>query len=155
MIDGVPVRRPRRFPVTASAISPLRTRIWLPWQAGPEDDTTGPVLVSLTDFTMRSLRFFRAITGTGIRLGLGWYGIPGAVGLFLWADPVHRRTGSVSVWTDRAALRRWVGLPLHVRTMRRNRGRGTLRSTTWSTETFDRAAVRAQAEQRLDAGAEG
>jgi hypothetical protein len=39
--------------------------------------------------------------------------------------------------------------------MRRNRGRGTLRSTTWSTETFDRAAVRAQAEQRLDAGAEG
>lgn len=125
-------------------------RIWLPWQAGPEADTTGPVLVSLTDFTMRSLRFLPEIATTGIRLSLGWYGIPGAVGVSQWADLVHRRTGSLSVWTDEAALRRWVGLPLHIRTIRRNRDRGTLRTMTWSTDTVDRTALRAEAARRLD-----
>lgn len=132
-------------------IRPAHARIWLPWQPGPEDNPDGPVLVSLTDFTMRSLRFLPGIAGTGIRLGLGWYGISGAIGMLLWADPLHRRTGSLSVWTDRAALNRWVGLPLHVRTMRRNRDRGVLRATTWTSENFDRAAVRAAANQRLDA----
>lgn len=136
--------------MTATLIRPTSTRIWLPWQAGPENDTTGPVLVSLTDFTMRSLRFFPEIASTGIRLSLGWYGIPGAVGVSLWADPVHRRTGSLSVWTDEAALRRWVGLPLHIRTIRRNRDRGTLRTMTWSTDAVDRTVLRAAADRRLD-----
>jgi len=53
------------------------------------------------------------------------------------------------VWTDRAALRRWVGLPLHVTIMRRYRPLGTNRSALWDVEQFDRDAVRAEAERRL------
>ncbi|MBE8516748.1 hypothetical protein ILP97_04315 [Amycolatopsis sp. H6(2020)] len=125
------------------------TRIWFRWQPGPEHRTTGPVVVSLTDFRMHSLRSLPGIARAGTRLSLGWYGLPGAVGLFLWMDPVRRRAGSLSVWTDRAALRRWVGLPLHVTIMRRYRPLGTNRSALWDVEQFDRDAVRTEAEQRL------
>jgi hypothetical protein len=55
------------------------------------------VIVSLTDYRVYSLRSLPGIARAGTRWSLGWYGLPGAVGLFLWADPVHRRTGSVSV----------------------------------------------------------
>ncbi len=127
------------------------TRIWFPWQSGPEDRADGPVLVSLTDYTMRSLRSYPGIVRAGSHLALGWYGLPGAVGLFLWTDPLRRHTGSVSVWTDERQMRRWVGLPYHRQIMRRYRTRGSLMSTTWTAEPFDRTAVLAEAKRRLAA----
>jgi hypothetical protein len=57
------------------------------------------------------------------------------------------RSGSVSVWTSEDDLRRFVGLPLHVDVMRRNRDRGTLRSTTWTADAFVRADVLDRARQ--------
>ena len=111
--------------------------------------------MSLTDFTMHSLRSLPGIVRTGRRLGLGWYAVPGAVGVYLWADPMGRRTGSLSVWTDLRAMRRWVGLPLHVATMRRYRTRGSVRSTTWHDESFDREAALAEATRILDGGQRG
>ncbi|MFI5612079.1 hypothetical protein [Amycolatopsis sp. NPDC051903] len=59
---------------------------------------------------------------------------------------------SLSVWTERVALSHWVGLPLCRRTVRRNGDRGTLHAVAWPSETFDRAAIRAEADRRLDTG---
>jgi hypothetical protein len=139
----------------ACGVALLSNRVWFPWQPGPEATADGPVVVSLTDFTMHSLRSLPGIARTGRRLGLGWYAVPGAVGLYLWTDPLRRRAGSLSVWTDLRAMRRWVGLPLHVATMRRYRTRGSVRSTTWHDESFDREAVVAEATRVLDGGQRG
>jgi hypothetical protein len=127
--------------------------IWFPWEPGPEDGTDGPVVVSFTEFTMHSISALPGIVRSGARLRLGWYGLPGAVGLYLWADPFGRRTGSVSVWTDRRALARWVRLPLHRKIMSRYRSRGTVRSAVWENERLDLGAIRGRA-KRMIAGLE-
>jgi len=126
------------------------SRFWFPWLSGPETSPDGAVVVSLTDYTMHSRRSLPGILRRGTRLGLGWYGLPGAVGLYLWADPLRRRTGSLSVWTDSAAMHRWIGLPLHVETMRHYGPRGSLRSSTWEPESVDRRAILARANDILD-----
>jgi hypothetical protein len=72
---------------------------------------------------------------------MGWWAMPGAVGLWLWSLPTSARGGSVSVWTSEDDLRRFVGLPKHVDVMRRNRNRGTVKSTTWTADQFDRSDV--------------
>jgi hypothetical protein len=119
----------------ADRITGRSTRTWFRWQPGPENRTTGPVVVSLTDYRMHSLRSLPGIARAGTRLSLGWYELPGA--------------GSLAVWTDRAALRRWAGLPLHVTIMRRYRPLGTNQSALWDVEHFTRDAARAEAERRL------
>ena len=133
----------------------VSTRVWFPWLPGPEAKTDEPVIVSLTDFTMHSLRSLPGIVRAGRRLGLGWYAVPGAVGVYLWADPLQRRTGSLSVWTDHSAMRRWVGLPLHVATMRRYRTRGSVRSLTWHQDEVDRKAILAEGTRILDGAQRG
>jgi hypothetical protein len=139
----------------ARAAAALSSRVWFPWQPGPEAATDGPVVVSLTDFTMHSLWSLPGIARTGWRLGLGWYAVPGAVEVHLWSDPLRRRVGSLSVLTDLSAMRRWVGLPRHVATMRRYRTSGSVRSTTWHDERFDREAALAEATRILDSGQRG
>ncbi|MBN6051565.1 hypothetical protein JYK22_06415, partial [Nonomuraea sp. RK-328] len=57
---------------------------------------------------------------------------------WLWTEPLRGRCGSVSIWLDERALRGFVGRPDHVATVRRYRGRGRIRSTTWTTTTADR-----------------
>ena len=81
----------------------------------------------------------------GLRLRRGWARLPGAVGMWLWADPLRKRSGSVSVWADPAALRAFVGRPDHLRIVRAHRGRGTMRATSWTTEPFDTAETWAAA----------
>lgn len=128
-----------------------RAALWLPWVAGPEQDVEGPVLVSLTEFQMRTLRDLPGAAWAGMRLRAGWYGLPGAVAMRLWTDPTQRSTGSLSVWTSSADLRRWIGLPLHAQIMRRYRSRGVARATHWTCEPFDRATILAEAKRRLTA----
>jgi hypothetical protein len=77
--------------------------------------------------------------------------MPGAVGLWLWAQVSGLRSGSISVWSEAADLRRFVALPLHVEIMRRFRTRGAVRATTWTAESFDRAATLTAARRWLDA----
>jgi hypothetical protein len=121
--------------------------IVIPWTPGPVPATGGPAVVSVTDFTLRGWTHYPDVARSGLRLRLGWFAMPGAVGLWLWTLPLALRTGSISVWSDTDALRRFVGLPLHVDVMRRNRDRGTIRSTTWAVEAFEPAEQRELARQ--------
>src|SRR4051794_30293938 len=104
--------------------------------AGPAHDHHGDVVVSVTDLSLDRWRDVPTAAATGLRLRLGWYAMPGAVGLWLWSIPLERRSGSVSVWTGEDDLRRFVGLPKHLAVMRRYRDRGTLRAETWSMPRF-------------------
>jgi heme-degrading monooxygenase HmoA len=129
-----------------------RRPVWLPWIAGPHEETAERVLVSLTEFRANGWRYLPGMARIALGLRAGWYGLPGAVGLYLWTDPARRCVGSLSVWTDEADLRRWIGLPRHVQVMRRYRPRGTARSTQWNCETFDRSAILVEAKQCLASG---
>ncbi|MFA1547324.1 hypothetical protein [Actinomadura chokoriensis] len=106
------------------------------WRPGPADGG-GPVLVSVTDFTCANPLDLPEVFKAGMTLRRSWPELDGAVGLWLWSRPLRRRCGSVAVWTDEAALRRFVGWPPHVEIMRRFRHRGTIRSHTWRADSFD------------------
>jgi hypothetical protein len=112
-----------------------------PWAGGPEADAGGAVVVSVTDFAPHRRRDVPTIARTGLRLRLGWFAMPGAVGLCLWSQPLAVRSGSISVWTSEEDLQRFIRLPAHVAIMRRFRARGDLRSTIWSDVTFDAAEI--------------
>jgi hypothetical protein len=122
----------------------LRTR----WTPGPAASTVGPVLISVTDFQANRLRDLPGIYHAGLTLRRAWPHLAGAVGMWLWTNPRQGRCGSVSIWQDEKALHRFVAWPDHVTIMRRYRGRGQLRSITW-TGTQPDPAVWAQARSYL------
>jgi hypothetical protein len=111
------------------------------WTPGPARESSGPVVISVTDFRPDHLRDTPRVVAVGLRLRLGWYAMRGAVGLRLWSLPLARRSGSISVWTSEDDLLGFVRLPAHVAIMRRYRSRGTLRSVTWTAERFEHAEV--------------
>jgi hypothetical protein len=82
-----------------------------------------------------------AVAGNGMRMRMGWYAMSGAVGMWLWMLPTAERGGSVSVWASGEDLERFVGLPHHVDIMRRYGDRGTVRSTSWTADRFDRRLI--------------
>jgi hypothetical protein len=123
----------------------LRTR----WTSGPATGTTGPVLISVTDFRARHLRDLPGIYQAGLALRRGWPHLTGAVGMWLWSEPLARRCGSVSIWADEEALQQFVAFPDHVTIMRRYRRRGQLSSATWTAARSDPAAVWAKARSYL------
>ncbi|MDT7765537.1 MAG: hypothetical protein QOC63_4957 [Mycobacterium sp.] len=71
---------------------------------------------------------------------MGWYAMAGAVGMWLWMTAAGRG-GSISVWETEEDLERFITLPHHVDIMRRYGDRGTVRSTTWAVDRFDRAVI--------------
>ncbi|OXM54567.1 hypothetical protein [Amycolatopsis alba] len=107
------------------------------WIIGPAADLTGDLLVSVTELTLNDFRRTPGAYRAGYALSREWPRLPGAVGQWLWAEPLRRRLGSVSVWRDRAGLRGFVGLPAHVEIMRKYRHLGTTRATTWHTDEAD------------------
>ncbi|MFF1709556.1 hypothetical protein [Streptomyces sp. NPDC058268] len=113
----------------------LRSIMRTPWQAGPEaPPTSGPALVSVTEFTADRHTQTVPIALAGLRLRRSWPRTPGAVGMWLWADPWRKRSGSVSVWADERSLYAFVGRPDHIRTVRAHQDRGTMRATTWTVD---------------------
>jgi hypothetical protein len=118
-----------------------------PWAPGPVAPATGSVVVSVTDFASRRRRDLPGVALVGLRLRMGWYAMPGAVGLWLWTLPLQARSGSISVWTSEDDLRRFVSLPLHVEVMRHNVSRGTVRATSWTADEFVRSDLLARARQ--------
>lgn len=72
---------------------------------------------------------------------MGWYAMSGAVGLWLWSVPATARSGSISIWASEDDLERFIVLPHHVDIMSRYAPRGSVRSTTWTADTFDSHAI--------------
>ncbi|MBB5855662.1 hypothetical protein ACFQ05_35875 [Amycolatopsis umgeniensis] len=107
------------------------------WITGPAADVTGDVLVSVTELTLDHFRRTPGAYLAGYSLSREWPRLAGAVGQWLWADPLRRRLGSVSVWRDRKGLRGFVGLPAHVAIMRKYRDLGTTRATSWHAADAD------------------
>ena len=124
------------------------------WKQGPATGERGAVLVSVTDFTASRLLDMPGIFQAGLRLRREWPRLDGAVGMWLWVEPHRLRCGSVSVWESEEALHGFVAWPVHVDIMRRYRGRGQLRSTTWSAERFDATAAWREARRYLSGARE-
>jgi len=119
---------------TAAALAaPLLT----PWMRGPVNPLDKPVVVSVTEFDSDHRRDLPGVVLKGLRMRLGWYAMPGAVGLWLWSLPARATGGSISVWASEDDLERFVGLPHHVDIMRRYGSRGTVRSTKWHADRFE------------------
>lgn len=104
---------------------------------GPVNPLDQPVVVSVTEFSADHRRDLPGVLLKGLRMRLGWYAMPGAVGLWLWSLPAKAIGGSISVWQTEDDLERFIGLPHHVDIMQRYGSRGTVRSTKWSADTFE------------------
>ncbi|MGW0806783.1 hypothetical protein [Nonomuraea sp. NPDC002799] len=103
----------------------------------------------MTAFRAGTGRDLPGIFRSGSTLRRAWPRLDGAVGMWLWARPLERRCGSVSVWRDEEALHRFVAWPEHVAIVRRYRGRGQLTSTTWQAARCEPAAIWAEARPYL------
>ncbi len=112
-----------------------------PWRGGPCSREDAPVFVSFTAFSPHRLRDWPGIARAGLSLRSAWPSMEGAVGLWLWATSSLIDGGSVSVWESEAALKGFVRWPPHVQIMRRFRTRGSLRTASLQTESFDPEAV--------------
>lgn len=119
------------------------------WIGGPHEDTAGAVVVSFTDFRANTEEDQEQIFEIGLRLRETWPVMHGAIGLWLWAKPGELRGGSLSIWQDHDALRRFVRWPTHVATIRDWRERISVASTTWESENKQPAEVWARAEQLI------
>ena len=73
--------------------------------------------------------------------------MPGAVGVSLYLDLASLAGGSISAWTNREDLGRFISLPRHRQIIRRYRDRVSVRSATWTTDEFHAGEVYAN---RLD-----
>ena len=111
------------------------------------------MVVSVTEFSAHHRRELPGVAVNGLRMRLGWYGMSGAVGMWLWALPVAGCGGSVSVWASEEDLERFVSLPHHVDIMRRYGDRGTVQSTTWTADRFDRNVILDRARSWIAGGA--
>jgi hypothetical protein len=125
------------MPQTKTASTALTVPLLTPWMAGPHDPADAPVVVSVTDFTAHHLHTLPTVAVNGMRMRMGWYAMPGAVGLWLWSVPAAARSGSISIWATEGDLERFINLPHHVGIMQRYAPRGSVRSTTWTADTFD------------------
>jgi len=121
----------------------------LPWKPGGAAEWRGRAFVSVTEFRTFRLRDLPRSWRDGIKLRRSWGQMPGAVGLWLWSDPLHRRGGSVSIWRDEEDLRAFVRWEPHVAIMRRSREKGRLISCTYSRETLHRDQVWREARRLL------
>jgi hypothetical protein len=124
-----------------NATSAVATPFVTPWMPGPVDPGDAPVVVSVTKFSAHHRRVLPGVAANGLRMRMGWYGMSGAVGMWLWVLPTAGRSGSVSVWASEEDLERFISLPHHVDIMRRYGDRGTIQSTMWTADRFDRSVI--------------
>lgn len=133
----------------------VQTMIRSEWRPGPQEAWTGQVFVSVTDFTSSRVLDLPGIAWAGYGLRRGWATLDGAVGMWLWAKPTERRTGSVSVWTSAPALSGFVRWAPHVRIMKRYRTRGRITAHSWHADEFDRCLIWRAAVERLSTHSAG
>jgi heme-degrading monooxygenase HmoA len=95
--------------------------------------------VSATRFTYARGADLVTVAREARRLARTWPSREGAVGLRTAAQPLRRRTYSLSVWTSHAALRAFLRSPEHVRLVSAHRRRLIAsRSVVWE---MDAAAL--------------
>ncbi|QMU75749.1 hypothetical protein GXW83_08345 [Streptacidiphilus sp. PB12-B1b] len=115
------------------------------WRSGPEADrcATGPVLVSVTEFTPHRPWDTVGVVAAGLRLQQSWPRTEGAIGIRLWIDPhpLRMRSGAVSAWTGQPGLDGFVSRPDHLRIVRAFRGRGAVRSYSQELDAWEPSAA--------------
>jgi hypothetical protein len=119
------------------------------WSWGPVRPDDGEILVSVTDFEISRASDLPRVYVEGLRLRRAWSSVSGTLGMWLWAKPLRRRSGSVSVWSSEEDLLRFIRWPRHVEIMRRYRHAGELTSASWRVERFDAAEIWSRAAGRL------
>ncbi|MFJ9364704.1 hypothetical protein ACIRRA_09850 [Nocardia sp. NPDC101769] len=124
--------------------------VLMPWNPGPNDQLSGPVFVSVTDFLASSEAESREIYTTGLELGKTWPVMQGAVGLWLWGRPAEFRGGSISVWQSERDMRRFVRWPVHTAIVRAWRGRVGIGVDSWQAEKFDADAILTRAGDTIE-----
>lgn len=129
----------------------LAWRLWyLGWRQGALDpDPDLPVFVSLTDFRFHAPRHVPGAWRIGLRLRRSWPRLEGAIGLWLWSEPLRLRSGSVSIWRSEEDLMRFIRSPVHRTIVREYRSRMSGISRGWTAPRFDRPAIWTQAVSEL------
>lgn len=130
----------------------LDFRVRTPWKRGPAASSSGPLLISYTEFTPHSMRDVPAIYLAAERLRKACTDLDGAVGVTTYWQLFRRRGGSLSVWENEEALRRFVSLPFHLEIMRRYRDRGSLRAVDWQADSFRLHSAMRAGQRALDEG---
>jgi heme-degrading monooxygenase HmoA len=122
----------------------------LPWQHGQLAPLQGPMVVSATRFTYKSLWDMPGVYWNGLRLRRAWPRFPGSIGVSIAADVSRRSTYTVSLWRSEEDLRRFVSHPEHLAMVRAYRPRMESSSAaTWTVERFDLGAAWRKARQML------
>ncbi|MDT7751268.1 MAG: hypothetical protein QOD96_4930, partial [Pseudonocardiales bacterium] len=67
---------------SAARASRFARPVLTPWASGPATAATSSVVVSVTDFASHRRRDLAGVALVGLRLRMGWYAMPGAVGLW-------------------------------------------------------------------------
>lgn len=139
---------------TDAAISRAGSTYWDLWGRGWRRGSLTPtatesVFVSLTDFHIRRLHHAPAAWLTGLRLRHSWPQIGGTIGLWLWAEPLKLRSGSVSIWSSEEELKAFIRSERHLAIMRHYRPRMSGTSNGWIAPRFDRAAIWDEAVRQL------
>jgi hypothetical protein len=122
-----------------------------PWQSGPFQPTGQLVLVSVTRLKSERRVDLPGIYRRGLSLLRRWPRLDGAVGIWLWSEPLAGLSGSISVWRDEAALHAFLGLPEHVAVMRDYADRGSVSATVFSSPWPARRETLTQATNWLHA----
>ena len=138
------------LPSAALGDSVTDLRVRTSWKRGPAADCDRPVLVSYTEFTLKTLRDVPRIHRTAERLRAEIAELEGAIGVTTYWQLFRGRVGSLSAWEDEAALRRFVALPFHLETMRAFRDRGSLRSIEWRVGSLDLGAAFREGQRGLE-----
>jgi hypothetical protein len=73
----------------------------------------------------------------------------------MWAKPLARRSGAVSVWQAEEDLRRFIEWPVHVEIMGKYRPVAKMSSVSWEVERFVAEEVWRQARNELSHPADG
>jgi len=122
----------------------------LPWRHGQLPQAQGPLVVSATRFTYKSLWDLPGVYWNGLRLRRAWPGFPGSVGVSVSVDAARRSTYTVSLWRSEEDLKRFVSHPSHLALMRAYRRRMESSSAaTWTVQSFDLGAAWRKARQLL------
>jgi hypothetical protein len=123
-----------------------------PWRSGPANKAEGSVLVSVTDFRLNAARDLPGAYRAAMRLRGAWPELEGAVGMWLWAKPLQKRSGAVSIWQSEDDLSRFVRWSVHVAIVRKYREAGSMTSTSWHSERFVGAQIWQEAVRFLASG---